>query len=204
MSDARRDVPPKKVLGVLGSARRHGNSALLLDEVMRGLGGEFETETVFLADLEIWPCDACGACIETGACRVADDMQDVTDKLKAADAVVLASPVYMGGLTSRMRAFMERTWPLRKGAVAGTLGSYVVVGRRKTGAAVSNMQDYLARMGMVALPGVLGFALAAGEVSADEEARKEALTLSRALRSRLLGSRPAAASTETTTERHGE
>jgi len=177
-----------KILGIVASARKQGNCALLLKEVFQRLRGGFETETVFLSDLEIKPCDGCHYCQKKGACRIQDDMAALGGLLQDADAVVLCSPTYMGGLSSRMRAFMERTWPLRKGKMAGRTGSYIVTGRRKIGVAVSAMSDYLSRLGMVTVPGVLGYAFEQGAIAEDEEAMEEARRLARDLERHLRGS----------------
>ena len=164
----------KRVLGIVGSPRKDGNSARLLERVLRAVGARAETETVHLKDYRIDPCEACHRCEADGGCILDDGMQDLYPKLEAADAIVLASPVYMGGLTSRMRAFMERTWPLRKGRLAGKIGAGIVVGRRKTGAAVYAMEDFLARLCLTRLPGVCGFAFEMGAIGADEEALQDA------------------------------
>lgn len=162
-----------KILGILGSPRREGNTATLLQRTFGLLPDSVETETVSLKDYRIEPCEACHRCEADGHCILEDGMQALYPKLQAADALVLASPVYMGGLTSRMRAFMERTWPLRKGQLAGRVGTWIVVGRRKPGAAVYAMEDFLSRLGLIRLPGVFGYALHKGEILDDEEALRE-------------------------------
>jgi len=83
----------------------------------------------------------------------------------------------MGGVTSRLRAFMERTWPLRKGQLEGKIGTYIVVGRRKIGSTISEMREYLSRLKMTIIPGVLGYAFEKGDILKDEEALKEARRL---------------------------
>jgi len=158
------------ILGIAGSARKQGNSATLLAEVLDELQGEFRAELVFLTDLNIQPCDGCHYCETQGSCRIEDDMSKLYEKLLDADAVLLASPAYMGGLASRMQAFMERTWPLRKGAMAGKVGSYIVTGRRRIGMATGIMEEYFTRLGMTKLPGLLGYAFEPGQIKGDQEA----------------------------------
>ncbi len=165
------------VLGIAGSARERGNSATLLTQVLDELRGEFRTELIFLADLDIQPCDGCHHCETKGSCRIEDDMSRLYPKLLDADAVLLASPAYMGGLASRMQAFMERTWPIRKGQMAGKVGSYIVVGRRRIGMATGVMEEYFTRLGMTKLPGILGFAFKPGQITGDQEAMNQARKL---------------------------
>jgi multimeric flavodoxin WrbA len=101
-------------------------------------------------------------------------MAALYSKLIEADVLLLASPAYMGGIASRMQAFMERTWPLRKGQLAGKLASYIVTGRRRIGMATGVMEEYFTRLGVTKLPGVLGFAFESGEVEQDREAVAQA------------------------------
>jgi len=162
------------VVGIAGSARKQGNSAALLRRVLSGLGGDVRTEIVFLADTEIRPCTGCHYCQTAGACCIEDGMAAIYPKLVEADAILLASPAYMGGIASRMQAFMERTWPLRKGQLAGKLASCIVTGRRRIGMAGGVMEEYFNRLGVTKLPGVLGFAFESGEIQQDREAAAQA------------------------------
>ena len=166
-----------KALGIVGSPRKDGNTVYLLREVFKVLSGKFEVETVFLKDYVIKPCEGCCYCEESGKCVLEDDMQKLCLKLREADVVILSSPSYMGGVTSHLKAFMERTWYLRKGQLEGKIGTYIVVGRRRIGVAVNEIEEYLSRLGMVKIPGVSGYAFKKGEILEDREALKEAKRL---------------------------
>ena len=179
MTDQKGEEVPAKpkrslILAIAGSARKQGNSATLLTQVLDKLRGEFRTELVFLTDLNIQPCDGCHHCETQSSCRIEDDMSTLHPKLLDAGAILLASPVYMGGIASRMQAFMERTWPLRKGQLRGKIASYIVTGRRRIGMATGVMEEYFTRLGVTKLPGVLGFAFEPGEVEQDREAVAQA------------------------------
>ncbi|MCK4368703.1 MAG: flavodoxin family protein [Dehalococcoidales bacterium] len=98
-----------RVLGIAGSPRRDGNTDLLLNEVMRGAASKgAEVKTIILNQLDIAPCQHCDACLETGRCRVEDDMQMVYDELEWADRIVLASPVHFMGVTAQTKAMIDR------------------------------------------------------------------------------------------------
>ena len=98
-----------KVLGIAGSPRRGGNTDLLLAEVMKGATSRgAEVKTIILCDLKIAPCDHCDACLETGKCKVQDDMQMVYMELEQADRIVLASPIQFMGVTAQMKAMIDR------------------------------------------------------------------------------------------------
>jgi multimeric flavodoxin WrbA len=98
-----------RVLGIAGSPRRGGNTDLLLAEVMKGAASKgAEVSTIVLNDLEITPCQHCDACLETGRCKVEDDMQKVYNELERADRIVLASPVHFMGVTAQAKAMIDR------------------------------------------------------------------------------------------------
>ena len=98
-----------RVLGISGSPRRGGNTDLLLAEVMKGAASRgAEVKTIILNDLKIAPCQHCDACLETGRCKVKDDMQMVYDELERADRIVLASPVHFMGVTAQTKAMIDR------------------------------------------------------------------------------------------------
>ncbi len=98
-----------KVLGIAGSPRRGGNTDLLLGEVMKGAASRgAEVKTIVLNDLSIAPCQHCDGCLQTGRCKVDDDMQMIYSELKQADRVVLASPVQFMGVTAQTKAMIDR------------------------------------------------------------------------------------------------
>ena len=172
-----------RILGISSSARREGNSAVLLTEVLNHLRADFRTEIVFLSDYRIEPCDGCHYCEGHSSCKISDDMRELSGQMHGADAILLASPSYMGGVTSRLRALMERTWPLRKGQMAGKIGSCIITGRRRIGMASAAMAEYFTRLGMIQLPGVLGFAFKPGEIVRDKEAMRQTRRLAEDVRS---------------------
>lgn len=131
-----------KVLGISGSPRRGGNTDLLLDAVMRGAASKgAEVKTIVLNDLKIAPCQHCDACLNTGNCRVMDDMQMVYRELEEVDRIVLASPLHFMGITAQMKLMIDRCqalWarkyvlkipPLGKGQEKK--GFFISVGGRK-------------------------------------------------------------------------
>jgi len=98
-----------KVLGILGSPRRGGNSDLLLEEALEGArSAGAEVIMVSCRDLEMCGCLECGGCDATGKCVVEDDMQPVYPQLLEADVVILSSPMFFYGITSQAKAFIDR------------------------------------------------------------------------------------------------
>ena len=98
-----------RVLGIAGSPRRGGNTDLLLAEVMKGAASRgAEVKIIILNDLKIAPCQHCDACLETGRCKVEDDMQMVYGELERADRIVLASPIQFMTVTAQAKAMIDR------------------------------------------------------------------------------------------------
>ena len=125
-----------KVLGILGSPRKGGNTDLLLDELLRGAKSEgAETEKITLGGYQISPCRECDGCVDTGECVINDEMQKIYPKLLEADWVVLASPIFFYGVTAQAKALIDRSqalWSrkylLKKPFLPNRKGIFVSVG----------------------------------------------------------------------------
>lgn len=101
------------IVGIQGSPRREGNTALLLDAALQGAAEAGASVLRFeLNDLSIKPCQACGACYNTGKCIIRDDMDLLYEAFENMDNMVLASPVYFGGVTAQTKAMIDRSQPL--------------------------------------------------------------------------------------------
>ena len=100
---------PVTVLGLAGSPRRRGNTSTLLEQALAGAeAAGARMERVELCRLRVAPCRACDRCRDTGICAVQDDFQPLLARLVAADAVVLASPLYFLGVSGWAKAFIDR------------------------------------------------------------------------------------------------
>lgn len=98
-----------KILGIMGSPRKKGNTDLLLDEALRGAKSEgAEVEKLIVIDLKIAPCGEFYGCLRDGKCVIDDDMQQVYPKLLEAEGIILASPMFFYGLTSQVKALIDR------------------------------------------------------------------------------------------------
>jgi multimeric flavodoxin WrbA len=99
-----------KVLGIYGSPRKGGNSDQLLDKALEGARSTgAEIATVYARKLKMSGCIECGGCDKTGTCVVKDDMQLVYPLMEEADVIILASPIFFYGLTSQVKAIIDRT-----------------------------------------------------------------------------------------------
>ena len=100
----------KQILILKGSPREHGNSSVLAEQVVAGarIAGA-EVESVYLHGLDIRPCDACDLCAQPGTrCVIEDDMQALYPKLEAANAIVLATPVYWFTISAQLKLCIDR------------------------------------------------------------------------------------------------
>ena len=120
-----------QVVAFVGSMRRNGNTAAALRGVLAGAAetAGVETELVQLRDQRI---EFCRGCYEVHAregnpCIIDDDMHLLRQKMLAADAIILGSPTYFGGMSGILRTFLDRTGPLW-GRLDGKLAAIVAVG----------------------------------------------------------------------------
>lgn len=88
----------KKVLGLVVSHRKLGNSEILVKEIMNNTPEECSRELIRLTDLDIKPCKACYVCLQPDkTCPVRDDFDFVMGKIREADALIIGVPVYFLG-----------------------------------------------------------------------------------------------------------
>lgn len=105
----------KKILVIVGSWIRKGNTDLLVDAFIDGaVDAGHKTTKVFLGDKSIEGCRGCNACRWGKPCVIKDDMQDIYPLYDECDMVILASPLYFWMLTARTKAFLERLYAKAK------------------------------------------------------------------------------------------
>ena len=146
------------MLGVNGSARKNGNTAKLLKKVLSHateMGAK--TEILHLIDKEIKPCLSCiaeGKC--TYPCIIKDDMEEIFEKLKEVDCIILGSPTYWYSLSGLMKNFIDRLTPqdtikppIFDGKVAGFVSTADLEGSQQ---ALTQMLIPMSTMGAIIVP----------------------------------------------------
>ncbi len=127
-----------KVLGILGSPRKGGNTELLLEEALKGAEAEgAEVERLRLTDYNIIPCKECLACYKDGNCIILDDMAKIYPKLLEADIILLASPIFFYGVTAWAKALIDRCQALWARKYQLKDPSYGKEGRKRKGFFIS-------------------------------------------------------------------
>ena len=125
-----------KVIGIVGSPRKNGNTNVLVQQVLEGAAeAGAETRNFFLNDMDYRGCQGCNYCKSHDECKLEDDLMEVFDELAAADGVVFGSPIYFGQFTGQMRLFLDRCYSLinadfsprlpagKKAVIIGTQGA---------------------------------------------------------------------------------
>ena len=103
----------KKVLGLIASHRKGGNSELAVREMMRRFPDDWEKGMIRLTDLDIAYCRACYACLPKGrGCVIEDDMAFLIEQIREADKIILASATYIQGGHTALKRMRDRTLPL--------------------------------------------------------------------------------------------
>lgn len=100
---------PVRVLGIVGSPRRGGNTEVLIDEVLAGAAEAGAlVEKAILNELNIAPCQACNGCQESGECVQQDDLRVLLEQMERSQVWALGTPVYWWGPTAQFKAFLDR------------------------------------------------------------------------------------------------
>jgi multimeric flavodoxin WrbA len=183
----------KKVLILLGSPRKKGNSAVLAARIAGGARrAGAKVETVFLHGLKIAPCNSCYACQKekSKGCAIKDAMQDLYPKLLAADAWVIASPVYWFTMSAQTKLFMDRCFALlaygqdvfagKRIAIAMSYGDADPFGSGCVNA-LRTFQDAFNYTKATIVGMVYGSAFGAGEIRANEALLNKAEMLGKEL-----------------------
>jgi multimeric flavodoxin WrbA len=181
----------RTVMVFIGSPRKRGDSSALARQVAAGakVNGA-RVETFFLHDMNIRPCTACDSCRQNPKihCVIPDDMQILYPKLKSADAIVIASPVYWFTVSAQTKLFMDRWYGLggdEEYALAGKRFGIVLAYAGEdpfvSGAvnALRMVQDALRFIEAEIVGMVYGSAWKAGEVRRNKALMEEAYELGR-------------------------
>lgn len=125
-----------KVLFLNGSPRQEGNTYTAFCEMKKIFDGEnIDSEIVQVGSKMLTGCHACGNCGKTGKCVIDDGANEIIEKMKVCDALVLGSPVYYAGVNGTFKAFLDRAFFVAGKNMRLKIGASVVSMRRGGGSA---------------------------------------------------------------------
>jgi multimeric flavodoxin WrbA len=124
-----------KVVGIAGSLRPHSNALYYVKTALGVFEGQgIQTELVSLQGKEIKPCTGCYDCTKQGRCTIeGDDFDEILEKMRAAEGLILGSPVYLSSVVPQMMALLGRAtfvayWNNK--FLSGKVGGPITVARR--------------------------------------------------------------------------
>jgi multimeric flavodoxin WrbA len=124
-----------KVVGIAGSLRAKSNTLHYVKTALNVLERKgFETELISLRGKEIKPCNGCYDCVKKGYCTIkADDFEEILGKMRAAEGLLLGSPVYLSSVVPQMMSLLARAtfvayWNDK--FFSGKVGGPITVARR--------------------------------------------------------------------------
>ena len=98
-----------RILGLIASPRRLGNSEIIVSEMLRSLPDNFEKEMIRLPSLTIDDCKACYACLPSDkGCIIKDDLDFLFERIQQADGIIIASPCYFLGAHTSIKKICDR------------------------------------------------------------------------------------------------
>ena len=185
--------PLKRVLILASSPRKNSNSTILALKAAEGVRAEGgEADVVEIGHLKIAPCNACDSCLtkpEAG-CFIKDDMQPLYAKIRAAQGIIFATPVYWFNMSAQMKLVIDRAYAIQDkeyfaftGKDVGVILTYGDVDIFASGGvnALRSFQDICAFAKANLVGTVYGTANKAGEVQTNEELLQKAYALGKKL-----------------------
>ena len=179
-----------KVTAFSGSARKGGNTSIMLQKVFAELGREgIETELVELAGAPIRGCVACYGCFrnKNRRCTIHDDVvNDAIAKMDASDGIIIASPTYFADITSETKALIDRSGMVARAndfMFRRKVGAGVVAVRRGGAIHAFDSINHFFLIGEMIIPGSsywnIGIGREIGDVEEDAEGMATMDTLGR-------------------------
>ncbi|MDM8525458.1 flavodoxin family protein [Desulfococcaceae bacterium HSG8] len=99
----------KKILGIIGSPRKLGNSEIMIKEISRHVEVPHELKLLRVSDFNILPCRGCYACLfKAERCVLKDDLYTILDAMLEADALIVSAPAYFLGTNASLKRLLDR------------------------------------------------------------------------------------------------
>ncbi|MFX0124084.1 MAG: flavodoxin family protein [Candidatus Hodarchaeota archaeon] len=179
----------QNVIIVKGSPRKKGNSSILAESLAKGAkDSNAEVEEFFLQNMDIKPCNACDVCIKKPekGCVIDDDMQLIYPKLRSADSIVIATPIYWFNMSAQTKIFIDRFYGLiepqkhvLKDKRIGIILTYGDTNEHSSGAvnAINSFKDMFRYIGAEIKGIIHGSAMDPGQIEQNTELMDKAYEL---------------------------
>ncbi len=147
-----------KVVAFNGSPRQEGNTYHAISLVAGELEKEgIEVEIVHVGNKALHGCLACGKCAKNRdeRCAIDDEVNGWIQKMKAADGILLGSPVHYSGIAGTMKCFLDRAFyvcGVNKGMLRHKVGAAVVAVRRSGGVAACDQLNHFLSYSEMLIP----------------------------------------------------
>lgn len=173
-----------KVLILNGSPRVNGNTAVAIREAVKVFDEEgVETEVLNIGAMDIRSCVACGSCGKLGKCVFDDIVNEVAQKLEAADGLIVASPVYYASANPTLVALLDRLFYSSHFDKTMKVGASIVCARRGgCSAAFDELNKFFTINGMPIASSSYWNSIhggAPGEADLDEEGKRTMRVMAR-------------------------
>ncbi|MBP1746002.1 MAG: NADPH-dependent reductase [Deltaproteobacteria bacterium] len=177
-----------KVVAFNGSARKNGNTAILINYVFEELKKEgIDTELVQFAGKRLRGCTACKKCFETKDRRCViktDIMNECLEKMIKADGIILGSPIYFADITPEIKALVDRAGYVSKAnddMLRRKVGAAVIAVRRAGAIHGFDSLNHFFFISQMIVPGSLYWNIGIGRDKGEVERDQEGIQIMRTL-----------------------
>ncbi len=172
-----------KVIGIVCSPRKGGNTEVLVQEALTGAKASgAETELLTTWGKDITPCDGCLSCEKTGECHIKDDVPEIYLKALDADGIIWGTPVYFFSATAQAKILIDRSYALyvNNNKLANKVSGVISVGASLGNVGVWNLfNTFFSVHHMLSTDFVYGYARNRGDIRKDKHAMQAARELGR-------------------------
>ena len=116
------------IVALMGSPRKHGNTDMLLDEMIRGACDNGHNVVKYcIGDLDVHPCRACGVCMRGQDCVFDDDGLKVTHEIAKSHALIVSTPIYFGQMTGELKVLIDRLYGITHNPLIPVSGKVALI-----------------------------------------------------------------------------
>jgi multimeric flavodoxin WrbA len=147
------------ILGICGSPRKQATDYVLSEALSQMEDKGYETEFFSVRGKDIGPCRHCDYCLRKKECFLEDDMFELYDLLEKAQGIIMATPIYNGGVSAQIKGVMDRCRALGAADydfLRGKIGMGIAVGGDRSGGqelAIQQIHTYYILSGIIPVSG---------------------------------------------------